>query len=143
MRVSLFCIYLWIPTTAFAHLDADYVQRLSRARSAPEIRHLQSAFTELRIARAACRLQVRQKILPVACYDSLAAEIHWGLHPQTVKQKKLRQDLDQLCVRAAESLRVPRSLPSLRKVSALCRAHLARAQEIQKYRTQQSNWSEF
>lgn len=123
-----------------AHLDA--FQELAHAKSASEVSRVVAAFEELKISRAACRIQLKQKKVPVACYESLSLEIKKGLHPRSVKQTQLLARLDEICAESAQKFQIPRELPPTLAVSVKCRNHIAEALEIRRYREQSPAWSE-
>jgi hypothetical protein len=139
MRVFV-CIY--IVSVAFPAFGGtiDYAERLSRAKSASEIRSLERLHEELQIARRACRLQLQNKIAPLACYESLQLEVRWGIHPRKAEQFRLRQKLDHLCTEAAQHLRAPRRTPSY--ISSRCREEIEQAQNVMSYRESQPEWSD-
>lgn len=118
----------------------DYVQRLLKAKSANEIQTLQRMHDDLQVARRACKLQLKDKSAPIACYDSLNLEIKWGMHPNRGRQKILREKLDHLCSEAAQRLNIPRIFPSA--ISGKCRFHLAEAHRVRMYRENRPEWSE-
>ena len=86
---------------SFANLDEAYVHRLARARSASQVRKLNENYERLRILRRACRLQVDQAAIPVACFETAQTEREWGLAPVN---PELLLRLDELCARNARAL---------------------------------------
>lgn len=118
-----------------------YTQRLSRARSAREITELRRQYEELKIARGACKLQLRSKSVPVACYETLTLEKKWGLHPRAAGRENLRARLDEMCARAAHELRVTVPVEPGSPVSPACRKEIARALAIREYRDKDPGWS--
>jgi hypothetical protein len=134
-------VFIYIVSVAFPALGGtvDYAERLSRAKSASEVRDLARFYEELQIARRACRLQLQNKIAPLACYESLQLEVRWGIHPRKTEQFRLREKLDRLCAEAAQHLRAPRRMPSY--ISARCREEIEQAQNVMSYRENQSEWS--
>lgn len=139
MRVFAFIYIVSVAFSAFGG-TADYADRLSRAKSASEVRSLERLHEQLQIARRACRLQLQNKIAPLACYESLQLEVRWGLHPRKTEQFRLREKLDRLCAEAAQHLRAPRRTPSY--ISAHCREEVEQAQNVMSYRESQPEWPE-
>jgi len=136
----VFCFSL--STKAFALVEQEYAQRLSRSRSAAHIAQLKREFETLKVTRTACRLQLNQKQLPLACYEALAAEIRWGLHPGHETRRHLVLRLDELCRQAAHALNLAKNPVLPPDISAACRKEVAQAQLIQKYREGRTAWSE-
>jgi hypothetical protein len=139
MRAFVFIYIVSVAFPAFGEAT-DYAQRLARAKSASEVRSLERLHEQLQIARRACRLQLQNKIAPVARYESLELEGRWGLHPRKAEQFRLREKLDRLCAEAAQHLRAPRRTPS--HISARCREEIEQAQNVMSYRESQPEWSE-
>lgn len=134
-----FSLLLFNSGVTAATLERLYVDRLAERRTGKEVHELRKEFEDLKIARAACRLQIRQNKVPEACYETLGLETRWGLHPSERSRAKLRAELDEICRKAANELRVGRH--SLNAVSPACRREIAKAREIQEYRDAGSGWS--
>lgn len=111
--------------------DSVFVQKLNRAHSPAEIRILQTEFEDLKVARRACRMQMQSRTIPSACFEALQRESRWGLATNT---KELRVKLDSLCEEAA--LNFNGSLESIdeRSLSSACKASLASARKIERYK---------
>lgn len=113
-------------------LEARYFARLRHAHSAREIDSLRHNYDELRLDHLACRIQLRERQVPLACYESLRLEMRLGLteHPQT-----LRAELDRRCRDATARLAVPQAAPPS-GVSAACLGWIRDARRINAYRSQ-------
>lgn len=126
-------------TLKAATLEQEYVQRLNRAQ-ASQVDGLFDHFERIRVLRLACRLQLKEKKVPSACYEAVAAEDKWIPRPKA-KAEALRKELDERCARAARRLNVP-SRGNLRpELSASCRKKVEEAWRIQAYRQGGEAWS--
>jgi hypothetical protein len=134
MRFSALLFIYVAASQAFASVDADYALSLARARRPADIRRATENFERLKVARAACRLQLRARSAPLACYEALALE-----NPR--RRRELREKLDGLCAESAALLKVPRAEASESAVSPKCRKFLSEAREIRKYREKRPDWS--
>lgn len=135
MRIfALLFIYVAASPVFAGTLEEDYVRRMSRAKNSAEVKRVEAEFAALKVARAACRLQMRAKIFPAACYETLNLENHWGLHPKLVDRRRITAKLDDLCAESASALKIPRAAANGEDLSPACRKNLARAREIQEYR---------
>lgn len=119
---------------AFAAVsEAEFAQNLARARSVSEIARLENEFAALKIAQAACRIQLAEKTAPVSCYEALALEGGSRL-------TRLRK-LDRLCAAAAAALRIA---DTNAYVSSACAKSLSAARAIREYRAEEgSEWSSY
>lgn len=136
MRFAAFIFIFSASSMAFAQ---NYTHRLARAKSAGEVRDIQTRFEQLQVAQRACRLQVSSKSVPFACYEVLSLEIAWGMH-QSSSRKRLSEKLDAMCTEAAQKFLVPRKIPN--GVSSKCRAEILAANRILTYREDRPAWSE-
>lgn len=140
MLLAIIAIFSGINAQATL-LESELVKRMSRAKNKAEISRLQSDFEALKIARGACRIQLRAGAAPLACFESLEREISWGLHPNAAKGRELRVKLENLCEKAAHELKIPREIPSDASVSLKCRAQLAEARRVLIYKERRPDWS--
>lgn len=122
-------------------LDQDFARRLTRTRSVHEIEKLRRDFESLRIARAACRLQLRDLTLPTACYESLHLETAWGLHPRSTERQNLRRKLDEICARISTDLKVHRDPGRDAFLSSECRKRVNEARAVLIYKERRPRWS--
>jgi hypothetical protein len=112
---------------------------LARARSRAEAEAAWSAYERLRVARSACEIQLHERSVPAACYETLALESASGLVDARERDRR-RQDLDRRCARAAQRLNV--HAEDSGSVSGECARAVKEAREIQAYRAQDSeDWS--
>lgn len=129
-------ILIWLLTlsaNAFPlSLESTYLQALSSARDSTSVEHLLRAYEQLKIARTACKIQLKATAVPVACYQTLALENNLKLHKSPRDQRALVLQLDSLCQRATLSLTIQPTAPTY--VSIRCRQWLQRAGEIARYR---------
>lgn len=133
------CLRLFCAAALFAAagaagetLEQKYLQQLHRGR-ADDWPRLREHFEFIKASRLACRLQLREKRVPAACYQTLAAEQEWNLRPPP-EARRLITEFDRRCRQAAEALNVPLPGPSTRHMSANCRRAVAEARKIQEYR---------
>jgi hypothetical protein len=134
MRFSALLFIYIAASQALASVDADYGRSLARARRPEDIRRATADFERLKVAREACRLQLRARSAPLACYEALALE-----NPK--RRRELLVKLDGLCAESAALLKVPRVSASESAVSPKCRKFLTEAREIRKYREKRPDWS--
>jgi hypothetical protein len=142
MRFAILGYILFCLPIVQAASDQDLVRALARARSSAELRRVTGLYEELKIARAACRLQLRAKSTPFACYESLQLEIRRGYHSSISERRHLTERLDKLCEDAAVGLIVPREPAADPILSPKCRKFLREARAIRNYREQRPDWSE-
>ncbi len=142
MRMLVLALTILNPTAAFGRADQDAFHAIARAKSAAEVHRVVEDFEKLKISRAACRLQIKKKQVPLACYESLFLEIKKGLHPRSIDRIRLSARLDELCAEAAQKFQMPREFPLSIGVSAQCRKYIADANEIRRYRESNPTWSD-
>lgn len=116
-----------------------------RARSRQEVDHIVASQTQVREARTACRIQLRAKFIPTACYETLALETQLGLHAIGVERRRLLAELDTACEQAAnrrEQARLAFSGAEQKLLSPTCRHLVRQGMQIQAYREHPRNvWS--
>ena len=119
---------------AFA-LEAEYARQLLKAHSPNEITQLRADYNEIIIARAACRLQLQRKAVPVACFKAMNAEARWGLPGDSRKKRRRIEHLNRLCRQASADLHgSPLPSKDLEEVSSDCLQNLDRARARRDYR---------
>lgn len=136
-------------TTHAETLEARYLAKIGKARTAKQVFQLESDYRELKEARTACQIQWHRGWVPVVCYEVLQLEIKLGLHSQASVKRRLQARLDERCEAAATEIYIkegmqppPQRLSSA--VSGICRKQIQKASEIQHYRTANSGvWSEY
>jgi|GEM_PF-5281343 len=140
--LAILFIYMVITPSAKAlSAEEQYARAISRARSPSEIGAAAKAFDEIRLARAACRIQLREQSAPLACYETLWLEVRNGLHSSPMERKQLISRLDQICAKASTALKIPRHLKFPLGISSTCQKDIRTAVEIQKYRESSPEWS--
>lgn len=110
-------------------LDQIEIKKISRAKSAVEIEQIRSDSEKIRIARLACKIQMRSRVIPESCYQALALEEKFGLR----QNRDLITRLDQKCVGAAQRLHKI-LVSNLKNLSPTCRSSVVRAQELMAYK---------
>lgn len=136
----LLCVCACRAATA-STLDQNYVRNLTRARTPAAVAQATADFEDLKVARAACRIQVQRKHVPVACYETLNLEIRQGLRPDGLDRRRILGRLDELCRDSAAALNVSDQTSSGARTSTVCRKSLAEARAIRNYRDRRSDWS--
>lgn len=123
--------FLLLLTCAQAQtLDASYLASLHNAKSVEQIRKMQQRHFELKIARRACRAQIKDGSVPLTCYLALTLE-----RRLTGKRTShLLNDLDERCRRSTEAFRFSLSERDDVYASSRCRGFLGAARRIQRYR---------
>jgi hypothetical protein len=121
-------------------LDEQFVHQLNRATTSVKTAQLHADYRALQIARRACRVQLLEQRLPVACYEALSLEKSWHLQSKADQSRILRR-LNSLCREAARNFH-QRPLPRrLKPVSNACRLEVLKAARIQAY-SEEARWSE-
>ncbi len=145
MRVFIILLFglAWSGVVLATSLEHDHVRRLARARTPAAVAKAVADFENLKVARAACRIQVREKRLPLACYEALNLEIRQGLRPARPDsgRRGVLHRLDELCRETAAALTVPELPVSPHETSPACRKYLAEARSIRNYRDRRPDWS--
>lgn len=144
-NVLLAVLVLFLPLFVSAEsLESRYMEKISRARSPAEVTRLTKAYSDLKEARTACRIQLRRKTLPSACYDSLKGEIQLGMHASSGEKKRLMEKLDEKCAETASTIYLQgEAAPRISGISAFCARKVSEARRIQAYRDDnRGNWSE-
>jgi hypothetical protein len=142
MRMLVLLLIILDPPSAFGRADQDVFRAVARAKSAAEVHRVLEDFEELKISRAACRLQIKKKQVPLACYESLFLEIKKGLHPRSIDRIRLSARLDELCAESAQRFQMPREFPRSVAVSTQCRKYINDANDIRRYRENNPTWSD-
>ncbi len=132
-------VWLLVIACAFAadaradSLAEAAVRRMDSAKNSSSVTKIQSAFDEIRIARLACQVQLKEKIIPYACYQALRLENGWNLHQDKNQLRQLQLRIDRRCASAAERMRGLTSV-DLRLVSSACRLNVKKARELSAYK---------
>lgn len=114
-------------------MDQLFLRKMNRARTPSEITLLKSEFDSLKVARRACKIQLREGDLPSACYEALKLEQNWGIpHSKHAVLTKL----DQLCTESSRQLRVSAKMSEISALSPACRRNARAALNILDYRAQ-------
>lgn len=124
-----------------ANPDDQYLKSLTRARSGAEVERLNSEYSRLKIAQTACRIELKERNVPVSCYE--AVEMESKMDRSSDSGEKIRRilHLDRLCASAASSLRVTGETSA---VSSACAKNIASARAIQNYRGEENaDWSKY
>lgn len=114
-------------------LDQLFLRKMNHARTPSAINRIKSEFDSLKIARRACKIQLREGDLPSACYEALKLEQDWGV---THSRRAALTKLDQLCAESSRQLRVSAKLSETSALSPPCRRDTRAALSILDYRTQ-------
>jgi hypothetical protein len=113
-------------------LENQVLEQLTQARSARDVDNLKQYFEQMRIARKACQIQLREGSVPASCYHVLELERSLGLHSSKYDRARLLQKLDDRCSEATSKLAIgPVALAGL---SPACRRKVTAAMAIQAYR---------
>ena len=116
-----------------APLESHYLAYIASARDPRAVEHLMAQYEELKITRAACRIQLRDQNVPTACYLALRLENNLHMHPTEMKTGLLRAQLDSRCRQAALTADIPPATDEA--VSPACAKWLREARAIVAYRT--------
>lgn len=106
--------------------------KIAKAKSSRDIRTAQKAYEDLKVARLACQIQLRATKIPFSCYQTLELERKMGIYSSKITRAQILQKLDAHCLKVASNLQVG-DFP-INTVSPTCRAKVALAQRIQRYR---------
>ncbi len=136
---ALIPLCLYINAVSALTLDAAYVKRLSQAKSARQIRTLTKSYELLRESRKACRIQLRTKTIPLACFETLMLERHWKIG--SGQTAEIKRKLDKACLESQLQIDERAIIPA--ETSPRCRAHVIEARRIQSYRGDGPGWSEY
>lgn len=117
--------------------EEKHFRDLVHSRSAAEVEHAKVRYERARVVHAACLIQMREKLVPEACYEELTL-----LSLNTSERAARVTRLDQICLQVARRLNT--FLPTSPLLSPACRAEVTEAREIQAYRAgdRPSEWSE-
>lgn len=127
LLLLVFCYRSWSETNAGIYRD------ILRARKAVTLQEIQERHENLNLARRACQIQLREKRLPSACYETLKRELSLGVHISAQKKKHWLGQLDLLCIKSCEDLRIPLFEGSDSYLSSVCQKQLKEARRVQKY----------
>jgi hypothetical protein len=119
-----------------ADLEQTYAKRLLLAKNSTQIHRLEADYEAFSVAQESCRQELRKRLAPVSCYESLGFQVEWGMVPKE-RLARVRHELDLRCERAGRALRIPKN----RKFADLtkqCRASLAQAKQVEDYRAQRA-----
>ena len=130
--------FLFLGSVALADsLDATMIQRITKARTAEEVRRTQAQWDEIRVLRRACRFQLQRKSIPVQCYEAAEREAALGLRSAS-DLKMVHAQLDRRCLSSAhEWSRIEFSDRST-SLTSRCRAAVDKALDLKEYKRQDS-----
>lgn len=114
-------------------LNEAAVRRIDGAKDIAGVTKIQAAFEKIRIARMACEVQFKEKIIPYACYQALRLENEWKLHKDKNYSRQLTARIDRRCATAAEGMRGLTAV-DLRLLSPTCRQNVKKARELFEYK---------
>lgn len=112
-----------------ATAERQYAESLLRAKSTAEVERVSAAFDELRLSRLACHIQLRERAVPVSCYQALHLENRAHLH-SAAQSRSLLLKLDKLCLEVHGGA----GLPERPDVSPTCARHVALLRKVENYR---------
>ncbi len=110
-------------------LDEALIRRLASASSAAQVRRLEEQADALRVARLACRIQLRERRIPAACYSALKLERNFGL----ASGRGTERELDRKCESGSRRLKSPIRI-EMSALSRSCRDSVRRALELLAYK---------
>lgn len=139
---ALFLISNLVGTSLWAStLEVHYLRSLSRARSHTEVEFLQQSYSQVKTAQTACAIQLKERLLPSACYEVVNLESQLKLNGSTKERSAKIRHLDRLCAIAAENLHLQTETLAL---SPKCLQIVQAAHAIQDYRDEEAaDWSKF
>lgn len=123
------------------NLDSRYANQLMHAKNSSQVTNINRHYDQTRIARLACKLQLRQGEAPIKCFEALSLESRWGVSSLQSRVKAF-EHLENLCLRAADRLHVPEKLRLGPEISKNCRLRVLEAQKLREYRRADSVSSE-
>jgi len=124
---------VWVLSSVSARaeaLDSAAAGRMMRAKTLHEVERVERELEAIRVARLACRIQLREKSVPAQCYRALQLERAWNLHPSPAELRGLTARLDRRCAESRAD-----AVAATQFLSPSCRRHVLRAQELQSYRS--------
>ncbi len=112
-----------------AHFEQVLIRRLATATSTRQLRLVEAQAEDIRATRLACRVQLSERRVPIACYSALVLEKRFGLtsHAGTTRE------LDRKCEAASRRLKPTEKL-DLKSASPSCREAIRRAAELLAYK---------
>jgi len=124
-----------------ADLQSEALTKMAHAHSTAQIHLIYKEYEERQVVQRACRLQIREKLLPFACYELLQLDKKAG--KLTAAEFARRQaGLDDVCVNSAKSLDVPDAALST-PLSTTCANFARKARAIRDYQAEDAEtWSE-
>ena len=127
MGLILLLYILCGPWARADDLERIFLREMTHARSPAALEQARADYTELKIARSACHLQLATHSVPAACYEQAHLEARFGHAPVPARMAKL----DRLCARASEAHVYAGDLG---QVSSACAASVRLSRQIQAYR---------
>lgn len=126
-----------LPALAQTSVEAAFLRKLRQARSAQQLQQVQAEHDGLDQSKRICTFQLRQNVMPSACYRRLFLEQRWKLIAD-VQAKEWASKLDERCEAAAKAA-LHENIESLlvrdQNLSQECRRMIEQAREIAKYRS--------
>jgi hypothetical protein len=124
-------LVLHAPCTSAETLESRALKAVLQARTPTEAIRVQAWYEELKVTRTACRIQLRERIVPSACYAVLEQERKLGLSSAAQARQQVGR-LNSLCRSASARLQVPTFVP--KGVPRACAHWVAEAVRINDYR---------
>lgn len=124
-------ILLLIFSQGFAQsMEQITVKKINLAREASQIAKIHADAEQIRIARLACHIQVKENAPPTACYQTVVLEEKFGLRAD---KRKIFTRLDRQCAIASRAVsRLSRI--NFASVSPECRREIQKARELLAYK---------
>lgn len=137
MSIKAFVLLLFCSKLRAKTLDQTYLQKLRSAKTAAQINEVQAEHENFGRNERICGYQLKQDVVPWACYARLHLELKWQLIEDTQAHDR-ESKLNDRCKRAAQSalrgngetLGIPKQ-----DLSVECRREVEQAREISRYRS--------
>lgn len=111
--------------------SSTFTKSLMHSRTPMELHSAIERRQNLDILRLSCRLELKETLIPVSCFELLRRK---GGQIESIKKDKLMLRLNQLCARAILADHFPQKLQPSAELSPECRARLSAAIQIRDYR---------
>lgn len=109
-------------------LETSVARKIAEAKTPAALETVTASAEELRVARLACRIQLRRAQVPDTCYRAIRLEKAFRLN-----QGDTLAQLDRRCEAAAKKM--SRLTPvALRDLTPKCRAQVLKARELLAYK---------
>lgn len=133
--IAVSTLFVVVSSAGADSLESRFLQRLSRAQSSAQASAAAAEYDKFKIARVACAIELKEKLVPKSCYELLQLE-----SPLPAERRDRERRLDQLCRSAARDFKVPDHDGAA--LSPACAAWVKEAREIRAYRAAE-DWSGF